>query len=372
MQRLNNRVEQDTMADQYSSRTERIQEKLPSFRVDAVLISHLPNIQYLCGFTGSSGQLIVTREEVYFLSDVRYDEQAHQEVTNAQIRITSGKSITDDIIRLKILRNIARLGFEYDHIPYAHFHLASKKFLPAKLIGLQKFVEDLRLVKSAKELQLIKKAASITDNVFSDIVSLLKPGVTELDIAAEITYRHKKYGAAQDAFDPIVVSGNRTTIIHGQPSSKKIRRGEFVLLDFGCRVQGYNCDMTRTVAAGSPTSEMRKIYQAVREVQQRAIEAVRADMEAKKIDRTARKFLGTKNFETYFTHSTGHGIGLEVHEAPIISSKSSDILKNGMVITIEPGVYIPDHQGVRIEDDLFVTENGCEVLNSSSKEFIII
>lgn len=356
----------------FQSRIKHIQNRFPTLRVDAVLISQLSNVRYLTDFTGSNAQLLITKDRLFFLTDGRYDEQAHKEVSNAKIIITSKRSLTEEIARRNLLKSVQQLGFEKDHIAYAHYRLAMKTFSSQRLKGLSNLVEEFRLIKSEDEIRVIKKAIEITDLVFKKILNIIHPGVRENEIAAEISYQHKLHGAESDAFEQIVLSGKRTSLIHGKPDSTLVKNGDLVLLDIGCRYDGYHSDVTRTIAVGKINHRMKKIYEIVKDTQQRAIDESRAGVRAKNVDRAARKHFTSFALQKYFSHSTGHGIGLDVHEQPRISSNSTHVLQNGNVITIEPGIYIPNVGGIRIEDDVVIQDDGCVVLNASPRQLIVL
>lgn len=233
-------------------------------------------------------------------------------------------------------------------------------------------IESVATVKDDSEIEHIQRAVAITDKVFKKILTVVRPGVPEKEIAAEISYWHMRYGADTDAFEPIVASGIRGALPHARASEKIIRKGELVTLDFGCRCKGYHSDLTRTIAVGKPSSKARKLYAAVLQAQERAIEAARAGMTGSELDAVSRRSLRRAKLANYFTHSLGHGLGLQVHEMPRLSRLSRDVLLAGTVVTIEPGVYLPGFGGVRIEDDVVIREGHCEVLNSSPKDLIVL
>jgi Xaa-Pro aminopeptidase len=248
-----------------------------------------------------------------------------------------------------------------------------KKLLPGRhFVPTTKILETVTAVKDVEEIALILYAAQITDKVFKKILTLIRPGIRECDIAAEISYWHRKYGAECDAFDPIVASGERGALPHARASDKIIRRGEMVVLDFGCRYSGYHSDLTRTIAVGQPSAKMKKVYRIVFDAQMKAIDTVHNGVAARSVDAAARKHIRQTGNGRYFIHSLGHGLGIHVHEPMRLSALSTAILQTGNVVTIEPGIYIPGSGGVRIEDDIVVRENGCDVLTTSPKELIIV
>jgi Xaa-Pro aminopeptidase len=248
-----------------------------------------------------------------------------------------------------------------------------KKLLPGRhFVSEKKIFETVTAIKDDGEIALIRYAVQITDKVFKKILTLIRPGIRECDIAAEISYWHRKYGAECDAFDPIVASGERGALPHARASDKIIRLGEMVVLDFGCRYCGYHSDLTRTIAVGKPLAKMKKIYNIVFEAQKKAIDTVHHGVAARSVDAAARKHIRQTGNGRYFIHSLGHGLGIHVHDPLRLSALSTAILKTGNVVTIEPGIYIPGSGGVRIEDDVVVRENDCDVLTTSPKELMIV
>ncbi len=340
-------------------------------KLDAFVSSFSPTMRYLCGYSGSNGLLIVADRSVSFLTDFRYKEIIQTGVS-ADTKIIASGSLVQAAVKEKILSAVKTIGFEKDHVTVAAFenikHAAGSK----KLAAVSGVVESLRAVKDDSEIRTLKQAFDISDKVFKKILGIIKRGMTELDLSAEISYLHKKYGAENDSFDVIVASGVRGSLPHGTASTKKLQDGEFVTLDFGCTVDGYHSDMTRTLCLGTPTSDMKKVYRIVLDAQQRACDAVCQGIPAKRLDSIARKHIAAKGYGKYFGHSLGHGVGLEIHELPRVAPQSTAILAIGNVITIEPGIYIPKQFGLRIEDTVVVQEHGYELLTGSPKELIIL
>ncbi|MGD0038382.1 MAG: Xaa-Pro peptidase family protein [Bacteroidota bacterium] len=344
---------------------------MTSLRLQSMLITELAHVHYLTGFTGSSGLCLVTQTKQFFITDRRYKSQAPQEVHGFKI-IIAKQNLFPLLAERKLVLVGSRIGFESQNISVADIN-SLKKLLPGRhFIPATSILENVTAIKDDKEIDLIRYAASISDKVFKKLLTLVRPGVRECDIAAEICYLHRKYGAECDAFDSIVASGEHGALPHARASEKKIRHGELVVLDFGCRYRGYNSDITRTLAVGNPSAEMKKIYRIVLDAQRKAIEAVRSGITAGSIDAIARKHIQQNGYGRYFIHSLGHGLGIHVHDPLRISAVSTAVLKTGNVITIEPGIYIPGRGGVRIEDDIVVRENGCDILTTSSKELIIV
>jgi len=344
---------------------------MASLRLQSLLVTELTHVRYLTGFTGSSGLCLVTPTEQFFITDRRYKIQAPLEVHGFKIVIAK-QNLFPLLVEKKLVPAGSRIGFEHQHVSVADMQTL-KKLLPLRhFIAATSILEQVTAVKDGTEIESIRCAARISDDVCTKIVPLVRPGVRECDIAAEITYLHRTNGAEGDAFDPIVASGERGALPHARASEKNIRRGDMVVLDFGCRYQGYHSDLTRTLAVGKPSPEMKKVYQIVLDAQQKAIDAVRSGVPARSIDALARIHIQQKGYGRFFFHSLGHGLGIHVHDPLRVSAFSSAVLETGNVITIEPGIYLPGRGGVRIEDDIVVLDNGYEVLTTSSKELIIV
>jgi len=344
------------------------------------VVTKLSNIRYLCEFTGSNGLLLVTGKDAYFVTDGRYTNQARQQVGGAQVFIyTPAASNAESFTReMKVNREInfrGRIGIEATVMAVDLYQALRRTFPSSQLVETDNVVDDLAMVKDDGEIALIRKAVNITDKVFESVLGDIKPGISEKDIAAEITYRQQKLGAEKDGFDAIVASGPRSALPHGIASNRKIKKGDFVTLDFGCVYEGYPSDMTRTVVVGKASAEQKKIYSIVKEAQARGVEAVKSGIRCADVDAAARDVINRTGYGPQFSHGTGHGLGLwdrvkEVHARPVLSPLSKDRLKTGMVVTIEPGIYVEGFGGVRIEDDVVVRDGGCEVLTKSSKELL--
>lgn len=343
--------------------------ELKARSLDALLITHLPNVQYLSGFSGSNGACVITRNYHTFVTDGRYIAQSKEEVRGFRILITKTK-LFDELAAKGVLRSKKRVGIESSHVTLAELRTIKKLFPGVTFVQTDGIVERQAAIKQPDEIERIRKAIAVTDAVFESVLHILKPGVRELEIAAEISYLHRLAGSDADAFEPIVASGPRGALPHAKPTSKKLKSGELVVLDFGGRLNGYMSDLTRTVAIGTISTRQKEIYDTVYEAQMLAIEAVRPGMTAKELDAIARDHIASRGFGDYFNHSLGHGVGLQIHEAPLVSYRSNDMIEKGNVITIEPGIYLPGVCGVRIEDDVVVTARGCENLTKAPKELI--
>ena len=353
------------------SRLQQLRKQFASLNIDAFLVTFQPHLRYMSGFSGSSGIGLITSDRAALITDGRYASQVYDEVKAWKIFITQG-SLFEELGKRKLVSNGMRIGFDGNTLIYTQFQQLKKYYPKVKFLPKAETIEKNSVIKDESEIRTIQRAVAITDDVFDEMLSLIKPGVTELDLAAEISYRQKKHGAEGDAFESIVASGERSALPHGRASAKKIQKGDLLTLDFGCIVDGYHSDMTRTVVIGRPKSEAKKIYSVVRDAQERAIESVRAGMKAKNLDAVARTMIRGQGFDKFYRHSLGHGIGLQIHEPPRISVLSTTVLETNMVITIEPGIYIPHLGGVRIEDDIVVRNGRCEVLNRSTKDFLVL
>lgn len=339
-------------------------------RVDGLLVTALPNVRYLSGFTGSNGAVLVTGERALLFTDPRYQTQAPAE-SDCDVKIAKGPLLTEVLKALKKLK-VKRLGFERNRVSFETHDYLKREATGIKLVGLSGVVERLRMVKSPGEIATIKTSVELNSVAFEQAIASFRDGMSELDLAAEVDYRMRRLGADGPAFDTIVASGARSALPHAHPTGAPIESDQLLLVDMGAVVAGYASDMTRTVAVGHPVAKAKRIYRAVLESQLAAIDAVKAGVPAAAIDRAARSTLRRHGFEKMFIHSTGHGLGLEIHEGPRIGRKETMRLEPGMAITIEPGVYVEEFGGVRIEDTVVVTESGCQVLTPTKKELLIL
>jgi Xaa-Pro aminopeptidase len=363
----------------HKGRQLRLQNALLLHRLDALLVTHIPNILYLCGFTGSAGALLVTKAGIVFFTDGRYTAQARAEVKAAKIVIASKAPLATAAEWLSAHQQRGRralpskVGIEGEHMTVAARSLLAS-ILPStfRLRPAPPLVEKARMVKDEEEIGCIRSAVILGASLFDRALEVIRPGVREAEVAAEMEFAARKAGAQQMSFTTIIASGERSALPHGRASQAAIPGEAFVVCDFGVILSGYCSDMTRTIYVGRPSAEARGVYQAVKQAQQAAVDAVRPGISVGEVDRAARKSLQKSGLAKYFTHSTGHGVGLEIHEAPRVAAGQTEILQPGMVITIEPGVYVPGQWGVRIEDMVVVTEHGCEVLTPTSKELVAI
>jgi Xaa-Pro aminopeptidase len=352
------------------NRIEKLKALLEEKSLDAVLITHIPNIRYLSGFSGSAGSVLITKPKDYFITDFRYKDQSHNEVHGFEIIINY--SLSDELKKIVKSQGIKIIGFEASHMTYGTYDNNRNNFPGVKFVPLTNVIEKLTMEKTIDELAKIQKAVDISDKVFSKMLGFIKPGMKELDVSAEITYAHKKLGALKDSFEPIVASGWRAALPHGIASNKIIEKGEIVTLDFGCEIEGFCSDITRTIAVGDPGDELKKIYRIVLGAQLKAINAAKSGISSKSVDTIARDYIASHGHAEHFGHGLGHGLGIEVHEMPSLSQRMDITLAENSVVTIEPGIYVEGLGGVRIEDDVMLKPDGCVVMNKSPKELIII
>ena len=360
----------------FLARQAKLREHLATTRFDGLLISHLPNIRYLCGFTGSAGMLLVEEAGSVFFTDVRYDTQAHEEVKGAKVVIARQAGLASLGEWMGARRKRARgwtIGIEAEHFTVAEKKRLTKVRPPGvTLKDAPAIVERLRMVKDADELGQIRAAVALGAKLFDRALEVLRPGVKETEVAAEMELAARRGGAEAMSFPTIIASGARSALPHGRASDQPIARGGFVVCDFGVILSGYCSDQTRTVWVGAVPQDARQAYEAVKEAQQAAIDAVRPGVAVGEVDAAARKVLHKAGLGSYFTHSTGHGVGLEIHETPRVGDGQREVLQPGMVITIEPGVYFPGRWGIRIEDMVAVTAGGCEVMTPTGKDFLAV
>jgi Xaa-Pro aminopeptidase len=356
----------------YSERIHSVLRSFDTHQIEALVVSNVSNIRYLTGFTGSHALLLLTKKRADFFTDARYREQVETQVTSANTHIVKETSLLATLAAVAVKKKPGSLGFEGDHLAYSSFKELQTAVRPLRCRAVSRIVETFRQQKNTEELAAIRKAVRISDDVFLNVLAIIKPGITELDLSAEISYLHKKFGAEGDAFEPIVLSGKRTSLVHGKPSAKKIKRGELVLMDFGCTVNGYCSDMTRTIGIGHVAGPLKKMYASVLEAQREAVSHISATISAADLDRVARSRLKQNAFDKFFAHGLGHGLGLDIHERPFIGPRSADDMAVNNVVTIEPGVYVPGLGGIRIEDTVLVHAHHGEVLTSAPKDFLVV
>lgn len=351
-------------------RIERVRELMKDWEIDGLLVYSPYNLRYLSNFTGTTGYALITLDKAFFVTDARYTEQAKNQA--ADFEVCEHKQGWIPFMKDILLKeDVQSLGFEADHITVSTLEILEEEFL-TRLVPTSGIVETLREVKDEEELSIIRKACSISDAAFLHILNFIKPGKTEIEVANELDFFMRKQGAKGVSFDTIVASGYRSAMPHGVASEKEIQMNELVTLDFGCYYQGYASDMTRTIAVGDPGDLLKEIYDITLQAQLKVIEAAAPGKTGKELDLIARDYIQSKGYGDKFVHSTGHGLGLEVHESPSVHRLAEQAFVTGNVITDEPGIYLPGIGGVRIEDDLIITDTGCEVIQKVTKEFIVL
>jgi len=354
------------------SRLTALREALAAKGLGAALVARPENRVYLSGFTGSAGVLLVTTEKAYLVTDFRYVEQATAQAPAFEVLRPAG---TNYALLAELLSQSGpqRISYEGDFLTVDEFGLYRQFLADHEWVAASGLVEGLRMIKDEGEVAAMRRAAAVADQAWAKILPLIKPGAAERDVALELEYQMKRLGAQALAFDIIVASGVRSALPHGRASEKLIEHGDLLTCDFGAQVGGYCSDMTRTVAVGAVSEEQRKIYNIVLEAQKRGVAACRAGMTGKALDDVCRDYIRDHGYGDKFGHGTGHGVGLFIHEGPKVNPRGeAEVLKAGMVVTMEPGIYLPGWGGVRIEDMLLVQDGGCESLSQSPKELIVL
>jgi Xaa-Pro aminopeptidase len=348
----------------------RLREAMGKANIDGFLITSTYNRRYMTGFTGTAGVVLISLKEAKFITDFRYVEQAGKQAQGYEI-VQHKRTLIEEVEKQVKEMKIEKLGFEQDHVTFASYK-AYESAVSAQLVPISGVIENLRLIKTPSEIKILKEAANVADRAFTHILNFIRPGMTELDVSNELEFFMRKEGATSSSFDTIVASGKRSALPHGVATDKVIEKGDFVTLDYGAYYNGYVSDITRTIAVGQPSDELIQIYDIVLEAQLRGMAGIKSGISGKQADALTRDLIVEKGYGEYFGHSTGHGIGLEIHEGPALSMKSDVILQPGMAVTVEPGIYLPGIGGVRIEDDTIITIDGNEALTHSPKELIIL
>ncbi|RKP54097.1 aminopeptidase P family protein [Cohnella endophytica] len=353
------------------ARISRLRSVVQEKGFDAILISHGPNRRYVSAFTGTSGYVLVSQEEALLMTDFRYLSQATDQAAALTVAL-HGMEPFESIADYARSLGIRSLGVEAKHLSLSQAHALQAAMADIECVPTEDIVEKLRNVKDEDEVKTLREAARISDVAFAEVLNVIRPGVSERRIAAELEYRMRLLGADCGWPGIIVASGYRSALPHGVASDKEVGRGEFVTLDFGAIVNGYMSDVTRTVFVGEPNERHLSVYAAVLDANEAAIRGLRPGMNGKQGDALGRDIIDSRGFGSYFGHGLGHGIGLEIHEQVRLSKESDSVLEPGNVLTVEPGIYIPGFGGVRIEDDVLITAGGVEVLTSSPKQLIAL
>lgn len=351
---------------------DRIKSAISDYFVDAVFLTGAINRRYAFGFSIAEGAAVITPEKSYYFTDSRYIEDARSGITGAEVVLTDHENpVTERICDVLKEHEIKRLGFEEAGMTVAEYNRYSEKF-QVDMVPCQRLFSEFRAVKGQEELSCMEKAQEITDLTFSEMLTVIQTGMTEQELAAELIYRLYKNGAQDLSFAPIVVSGPNSSKPHGVPGGRKIQPGDFITMDFGCVWNGYCSDMTRTVAVGYATEEMWLVYDTVLKAQLVGIKAARSAISGRELDKAARDLIEKAGYGACFGHGFGHSLGLEVHEMPNAAPSATQILNENMVLSAEPGIYLPGKFGVRIEDVIVIRQNGCKNITKSPKELIIL
>lgn len=354
----------------YTHRQEKLKNILADKGLDGMFISYLTNVRYISGFTGSAGSCMVTPGGQYFFSDGRYTEQAGDEVKGFDIRIGTHdhlKTAKDE----GLVSNGLNLAFEKERVSVSQFEEMKDIFPDTEWTGTSMILENIAAVKDELEIEALRTAVEITDKAYTEVLPMLKVGTTEKQVANELVKLYREYGDGE-AYPPIVGGGPNGALPHAQPTERSFEKGDFIVIDAAAKYAGYHADMTRTPVIGEATDRHREVYELVRESQQRGCDTAKAGVPCKAVDSACRDYIEKQGFGEYFIHGTGHGLGLEIHTFPRFSQLSEDVLEENNVMTIEPGVYFAGWGGVRIEDDVIIRKDCCEVMNSTTKEMMIL
>ncbi|MFV0558479.1 MAG: M24 family metallopeptidase [Enterococcus sp.] len=353
------------------SRIKKLRSAMKRAELDAFLVTSQYNLRYLANFTGTTGVAVITQTDAFFITDFRYTEQAASQAQGFKI-IKNVGPIFNEVAKLCQTEQIAALAFEENHVSFAQYTVLEDVITESSLVPITGMIESLREIKDEEEIKIVRQACHIADLGFEHVLTMIRPGMTEIEVANQLDFFMRSLGATSVSFETIVASGVRSAMPHGVASSKVIEQGDLITLDFGCYYEGYVSDMTRTFAIGDPGQKLKEIHQIVLEAQLQVIEAAKPGISCGALDAVARQYIEKCGYGDAFGHSTGHGIGLEIHEAPMIANRYKQTLVAGNIITDEPGIYLPGIGGVRIEDDLLITATGNEILNKSPKELIIL
>lgn len=354
-----------------ANRLARLRKELEAQQLEALLVTNAHNRRYMTGFTGTSGLVLVTASEAYLLTDFRYMTQAPMQAPDYKVVEHKAKPM-ETVKELLHGLGLKRLGFEQNDVSYGTYKSYGEDLAGIELVPTSFAVEKLRMIKDETELAVIQEAADIADAAFTHIQSFLKHGISELEVALELEFFMRKQGATSTSFDTIVASGERSALPHGVASDRKLGTNEFVKMDYGALYKGYCSDITRTVVLGQPTDKHREIYAIVKEAQLACLEGLKPGMTGAEGDALARDVIRKAGYGDYFGHGTGHSFGLQIHENPRLSMTCDVVLKPGMTMTVEPGIYLPGFGGVRIEDDVVFTETGIRILTHSTKELLLL
>ena len=354
----------------YFDRQEKLKNVIAEIGLDGMLITNLTNIRYICGFTGSSGTCLITTYGQSFITDGRYIEQSKDQVKGFDRYIDMDTNLAI-IKKNKLINKDLKIGFEGDHVSFSLYDSMKRMFTDTCWESTKMILEDLASVKDQTELDAIRTAVEITDKVYEEILPMLRPGYTEKQVANSMVSKYREYGDGE-AYSPIVATGPNGALPHAVPTEREFKKGDFIVIDAAAKYAGYHADMTRTPVVGKATDKHHEIYDIVKEAQQRGCDIAKAGVSCKDVDAATRDYIHEMGYGEYYTHGTGHGLGLEIHTSPRFSPASEDILAENNVMTIEPGIYLAGWGGVRIEDDVIINQNGCEILNKTTKDLVVL
>ncbi|HJL63166.1 MAG TPA: aminopeptidase P family protein [Candidatus Marinimicrobia bacterium] len=354
----------------FTQRQDNLKNKLAEMGVDGILLTNLTSIRYLCGFSGSAASCLITTDGSYFISDGRYDVQSKNQVKGLERFIDFGTHLSI-IEKNNLIQNGLKLGFEGDHTSVSQFKAMQDVFSNVNWESTSMLMENLQAIKDQSELDAIRTAVEITDAIYEEIIPMLKVGTTEKDVAIQLVTRYRQESDGE-AYSPIVAGGPNSALPHAVPGDRPFEKGDFIVIDAAAKFSGYHADMTRTPVVGEATDKHREIYNTVKDAQQAGCDTAKAGMTCKEVDNVTRDYITEKGYGEYFNHGTGHGLGLEIHTEPRMSQLSTQTLETNNVVTIEPGIYLEGWGGVRIEDDVIIHEEGCEVLNKTTKELVVL
>ena len=354
----------------YLKRQKDLRMVLDERGLDGMLITNLTNVRYISGFTGSAASCLITPEGQYFITDGRYIEQSKAQVKGFKRFIDMGSHLSQ-IKDNKLNSNGFKLAFEGDHMSYALYENMISMFPNTKWENSSMILEDLAAVKDDHELECIRTAVEVTDKVYEEILPMLRPGFTEKQVANTMVSKYREY-AEGEAYSPIVATGPNGALPHAIPTDREFQNGDFIVIDAAAKYGGYHADMTRTPVVREATEKQKEVYSIVKEAQQRGCDIAKAGVPCKEVDAATREYIGEMGYGKYYTHGTGHGLGLEIHTSPRFSPQSEQVLEVNNVMTIEPGIYLAGWGGVRIEDDVIIGKDDCEILNQTTKDLVVL
>ena len=354
----------------YSKRQQDLRKVLDERGLDGMLITNLTNVRYISGFTGSAASCLITPEGQYFITDGRYIEQSKAQVKGFE-RFIDMNSHLSQIKDNNLNPNGFKLAFEGDHMSYALYENMISVFPNTKWENSSMILEDLASVKDDHELECIRTAVEVTDKVYEEILPMLRPGFTEKQVANTMVSKYREY-AEGEAYSPIVATGPNGALPHAIPTDREFENGDFIVIDAAAKYGGYHADMTRTPVIGEATEKHKEVYSIVKEAQQRGCDIAKAGVPCKEVDAATREYISEMGYGEYYTHGTGHGLGLEIHTSPRFSPQSEQVLEVNNVMTIEPGIYLAGWGGVRIEDDVIIGKDDCEILNQTTKDLVVL